>query len=322
MESIRILHASDLHIANIANLKSPIEHKTPKALWRALRYGNLATSYDPTLLKAFADFVLAQRMLNAILITGDIATTGDYPDLVKAHRFIEGEFSGAWFSGSQPGIFPESSICKARAPIWLLPGNHDRFIKRSPTFYEPGGVDFHRVFSKHWAGDVRSYPLLKKDTLAVAVIGADFSLRNSGDCGRSLINKYSQGRVYEDVLEQLELQTNSMRKNYWGDLIVLWAMHFPPDYPKISARLKLLDSSDLISSANKCGVAAVLTGHTHKRLKYSHGKMRFDVFCAGTVCEFRAKHGHSFQIINISANNLRVDNYEFDRTFADFRLAE
>ncbi|MDX6497270.1 MAG: Calcineurin-like phosphoesterase [Blastocatellia bacterium] len=318
MESIRILHASDLHIANIANLKSPIDHLSARSIWGTIRHRNVATSYDPSILKAFSDFVAASHPLDAILLTGDIATTGEYADLVRAHRFIGGRFSTAWFSG-YPGIFPDPELSRTLAPIWLIPGNHDRLTKTGNAF-NPGGHLFHKVFNDYWTGDVRSYPVIEKDSFAVAVIGADFSLRRSRDCRCPFLNKYAQGKVYDDVLKQLVLQTNSVRSTWLDELVVLWGIHFPPNYDDISRSMRLVDEESLISAANECGVDAILSGHTHKRLNYRHEGMQFDVLCAGTVSEFQPTQMNHFQIINVWANGSRVDNYEYSRLFAEFRL--
>src|SRR5207248_7567402 len=101
---------------------------------QSLKYRSLTTSYDPSILKAFSDFVAKQRLLDAILLTGDIATTGDYGDLVRAHQFIEGRCSGAWFSHYP--IFPDPPLSRTETPILLLPGNHDR-LDKTGKFFEP-----------------------------------------------------------------------------------------------------------------------------------------------------------------------------------------
>ena len=104
MESIRILHASDLHIAEFANLKSFAD--TPDsvtAFFGFLKHPSFANSYDPTILRSFADFVNRQASVDSILITGDIATTGDYPDLEIAHRFVEQGITFPWLSGGLVG---------------------------------------------------------------------------------------------------------------------------------------------------------------------------------------------------------------------------
>jgi 3',5'-cyclic AMP phosphodiesterase CpdA len=316
MESIRILHASDLHIARIASLKAPFEGFSIRNLLNSVRYRSLTTSYDPSILKAFSEFVTQQRRLDAVVLTGDIATTGEYDDLVEAHRFIQGGFATAWFS--HYSAFPNPSLSSS-VPIHLLPGNHDRLTKGA-NVYAPGGHLFHKVFAGHWVGDVRAYPIIAKRSLAVAIIGADFSLRDSKDCRYPLLNKYAQGRVYTDVLQQLVLQTQSERDNWGDELIVLWALHFPPGYRKLARNMRLIDDTDLIKAANECNVSAVLCGHSHEQLNYRRGEMHFEVLCAGTVSAFLPRERNHFQIINISPVGREVDSYEFDRAYGEFRL--
>jgi 3',5'-cyclic AMP phosphodiesterase CpdA len=318
MECIRLLHASDLHIARIANLKAPYEGFSIRNILQSLKYRSLTTSYDPSVLRAFSDFVSRHRLLDAVLLTGDIATTGDYDDLVEAFQFVDGRFSSAWFSHYP--AFPNPSLSQTDVPVFVLPGNHDRLSKTEGLF-EPGGTMFHRVFGDYWVGDVKAYPIIRKDSLAVAIIAADFSLRSSKDVHLAVLNKYAQGRVYEDVLQQLVLQTKSERENWTDDLIVLWAIHFPPSYRSISRSMKLLGESELIRAANECEVQAVLCGHTHKQLNYRRAKMHFQVLCAGTVSEHRPRERHHFQIITLNRNGMQLDSYEYDHAYADFRLA-
>ena len=101
-------------------------------------------------------------------------------------------------------------------PLGLLPGNHDRWVpyrtgQNSALFslgYDPGGKDFHRVFSSFWGpGDVRTFDFFK-DTFRVAVIAADLSLRRAKDAETfRLVNKHGQGKAYKDIVDELEAKT-------------------------------------------------------------------------------------------------------------------
>ncbi len=91
MASVRILHASDLHIAAVENITSPADRFTPGTIKDAALNRMLASSYDSSILLHLAKFAYQQAelgRLDAILLTGDIATTGSSEDLRKAHEFI------------------------------------------------------------------------------------------------------------------------------------------------------------------------------------------------------------------------------------------
>jgi 3',5'-cyclic AMP phosphodiesterase CpdA len=325
MDSIRILHASDLHIADIARLRSPLDAPKFRNFLRAVRYKAAATSYDPNILRAFGEFVRKQTDLRAIVLTGDIATTGDDKDLIKAFKFIDGPASTA--NPAFPySFYVEGSLEGIDIPIFLIPGNHDRFEKTFKIF-EPGGMGFHAIFSKYWDRDVQPFPVLDEGELTVAIIGADFSLRTSRDCRVPLLNKYAQGKVYSDVLDEMVAVTRRTRNETWSPaMVVLWAIHFPPDYPGEPRVMRLLNSRHFIKAANECGVEAILTGHTHKQLTYRTPRMNFQVYCAGTASEYQARYGHSFQILNITNSwrrpQIAVEHYEFKRDLAEFRLAK
>jgi len=321
MESIRILHASDLHIARVANLKSVADTSSSiTALFGFLRHPSFANSYDPTILQSFAEFVNNQSSLDAILFTGDIATTGDYPDLERAHRFVEAGITFPWLSG---GLM-EASLDKIRKTVWIMPGNHDRLERTTlPRKFTPGCREFHNVFDDFWDEDVRAYPLLNGSDFSVAVLAADFSLRSPKDCNPWPLNRYSQGRAYEDILEKLESKTKNLKRGHGGPIAILWAIHFPPEYPNIHSCMKLLKSEALIRAANDCGVRAVLAGHIHKRKRYRTTAMSFEVLCAGTATEHIPEEPNHFQILNIthtqSTFDIRLEHYEFDRRDVEFR---
>jgi len=320
MDSIRILHASDLHIARKEGIKSLIEPRSARQVLKSIKDRALATSYDASILQSFADFVRAQRSLDAILLTGDIATTGSYEDLIAAHRFVRGTTT-PWFSGSFR-IFSEPSLAGSEVPLWLLPGNHDRFIPNKLVGFAPGSREFHDVFQGMWDNDVRTYQTISRGDCSVTIIGADLSLRNLRDCGFKPWNMYAQGSARPDIVESLEEATAQARKaSDSRNTLVLWAIHFPPKYPGLSPRMKLLQSDAIIAAANRSGVRAVLTGHTHDGLEYRKPMMDFDVLCAGTASEFLSKHGNHFQILNIQNGKLRVEHYKFNREHAGFQHA-
>jgi 3',5'-cyclic AMP phosphodiesterase CpdA len=310
MASVRILHASDLHIANQENITSPADRFTPGTIKDAAVNRMLASSYDSGILLHLARFAYQQAqkgMLDAILLTGDISTTGSREDLQKSVDFIHepAEHGLGW-----QNAMGQARLADVGVPVWLLPGNHDRY---ETTFYGyvPGGNEFDDVFQNDWQGPVMCYDPITKSGLTVTVIAADFNLKRSRDSER-ILGWLAQGKVYDEILNELEATTKGLPR--YARQCVIWAMHFPPAYPKVSPYLELLDSELLILRANDCGIKAVLAGHTHDAVKYRRPNMKFDVFCAGTVSQAFAPEGNHFRIIEINsdgAGNVSINSEEY-----------
>jgi predicted phosphodiesterase len=325
MEPIRILHASDLHIARIAKLKSITTlkslFKSPRKFFNGVNRVRWANTYDPTVLRAFVDFISRTPDIDALLFTGDLATTGDFDDLAMAFRFFKDHDSAPWLYGPVKA-FSDPCLAGIELPVWLLPGNHDRFSKSGPGVFVPGGKEFHNVFSDYWNDDVKVYPKLttKSGLTSIVIVAADFSLRSADDCG-SWLNRYGGGKVYQDILDKLELETRLLTDAEHPGLTVFWAIHFPPAYPKLSRPMRLIDCEAVLSAASRCGVRAIMSGHTHVPRRYTTTGTNIEVFCAGTATEYDPNTSHHFQIVNIyDHSKIRIDHYGLDQS-GGFTLA-
>jgi 3',5'-cyclic AMP phosphodiesterase CpdA len=72
---------------------------------------------------AVAEFVYTERNgLDAIIITGDLATTGLPADLLPAERYVTEACTDKWLTSRQA-----PSLASHDLPIFLIPGNHDRY---------------------------------------------------------------------------------------------------------------------------------------------------------------------------------------------------
>jgi len=283
-----------------------------------------ATSYHPLALDSLVNFVLSQSELDAIILSGDIATTGFEHDLLKAKEFLDGPPAGAHAAGL-------SVLANIGPPVWILPGNHDRYTYTGQEwFFSPGGTLFDQVLSNHWSGKVKAYPPLRNagNRLSVLTLAADFCLKKSSDSTRlHRFNKLAQGRVYEEVLVALETETLSQqeqeRLNFPNhEILTLWAVHFPPAFEGLSTSKSLLQANDLVNKAEELDVQALLAGHTHIHKDYPATRY-VRVLCAGTATsnDNATKHCQIISIDRTSGQSsaIDVDHYEWDRDAVTFR---
>jgi 3',5'-cyclic AMP phosphodiesterase CpdA len=333
MASVTLLHISDLHISSVPAIPE-INRRSPGNLINTVSKGIFAASHSNSKLGAIVNLVNAeQKKLDAIVITGDIATTGLDHDLNKALEFVDGPppISGGSISGGVPFLGSLSTpigslptLMGTHLPIFLLPGNHDRYKHLLGGLgYAPGGRNFHKWFGGYWTDDVNVNVVTKED-FAVGVIAADFSLRGRGDSKRPKSkNSYAQGKVYPDILQKLKNVTQSFKdENTEKDIFIIWAIHFPPVNPHIRSYMKLIGDDSLVALANRLGVALILSGHTHNPFELSSPKMKFRVLCAGSAAQFDCPEGNHCQIISINNEDegcwVGVRHFEFDSRTVKF----
>ncbi|HET6852206.1 MAG TPA: metallophosphoesterase [Pyrinomonadaceae bacterium] len=283
-----------------------------------------ASSYHPHALDSFVNFALSRSDLHAVVLSGDIATTGFEYDLLKAKEFLDGP-------KPSPYAASESVLSNAGIPVWILPGNHDRYTYTGHEwFFSPGGTLFDQILSDHWSGKVKSYPALRDpdERLSVLVIAADFSLQHANDSTLlHRFNKLAQGRVYEEVLATLEKETLSRQEAERSefpehDLVTLWAVHFPPAFEPLSKSKSLLQADNLVNKADKLNIAAFLAGHTHIYKDYSV-KPRVRVLCAGSATQHDSSMKHC-QIVSVKRTSgksypIDVTHYEWDKDRVTFQ---
>jgi len=304
MATIRLLHISDPHICKFLGIRQLAKDISIK---KTLANYTFAGKYSPKKLSAFLRFIRRrQSTLNGVILTGDIATTGRDIDLKKAFEIVKNRIEPI-------GI-----------PLGLLPGNHDRWVpyrtgQNSALFslgYDPGGKDFHKVFSGFWGpGDVRTFDFFK-DRFRVAVIAADLSLRRAKDAETlRLVNKHGQGMAYKDIVDELEAKTLASTSDEDTPTVVIWAIHFPPYSPDIGNDMRLLLQGELVDRAQSLGVPLVLAGHSHVPRAYAILTKNVRVFCAGSLTEHSQSRNNLF-IINVehlgSNYSIGLEHYEYD----------
>lgn len=326
MNKIRILHISDLHIAQRPRSVSWLDEAKLRLSFGSfcdLDYENSkASSFCQGKLEELKNLIDKLEPLDGLMVTGDIATTGRRPDLLKARSFFYGHQRELNFDFAVRG-FPDLVDNKIKE-IMLMPGNHDRYLD-SILGFEPGGDDFDEIFIDHWQSKTESW-ILPADTFEVGVISADFTLYSLYDAeallfldrmtfGQTLpkwVCAFAQGKVYEEILKELKIKTLGMRDEIKARNkvpVILWATHFPPAYPHSESFFpqmfyadhlhKLIGEEDLIEAANDCKVSAILCGHVHKRHDYPVENLNCRVYCAGSATQFYAPDGNSCQLFEI-----------------------
>jgi len=268
MAVIRILHLSDLHLAGrnrpryevVARLKLPL------------------SVYQPDVLLAVSEIITNWRNeIDGILITGDIATTCSLDDLIFA-RDILSRYIHSCLIDNKKLKHPLEDFNK---PVIIVPGNHDRFTNLAAF---PGN-NFYQIFSSSWyagIGGVQIFSLPNSESPLLSIISTDFSLEHVRDSS-CWFGHFGQGKVYHDRLKSLILRTEEINKNH-PYCSIIWMIHFAPQFERhyqLDPRMVLVDSNDLIESAEKVGVKYIFCGHTHQYADYTAGD-GVQIHCAGT----------------------------------------
>lgn len=358
MPSVNILHASDLHISLHKQLRSPLDRLGDLGdPWDASASGiadklritkNLVTSwwkkmavssYDPEILESLAEFIyenarrkldendvefeeLGEDKLDAVVLTGDLATTGREDDIERVVKFLNARHNRLLPHKADENDYRGATLSAVRVPVMYMPGNHDRYVPSRgrynrifPTFFMPGGRNFDYKLTDYRAHPVRKIEVTATSpgsaNLRVVVLAADFSLEQFDD-HEGFYGWLAQGKAYSNIRRELGLLTGQLQAEKSADetLCVIWAIHFPPEFPGGPDHGKLIGEKKFIGKANSVGVGAVLAGHTHKQLTYRNTGMSFDVFCCGTTTQHEpqalmnvAKGGNFFQVITVASNN-------------------
>lgn len=241
MAVFRILHASDFHFARVAHqvgipdwLQAWLgNNQLPQGIWAPV------SSQGDIYVSAFAAFVDANRLgLDGLVVTGDLATTGNPADIRAAYRFLYSPAAqGHLNRRGKPTL--EAAGKERKVPLLYLPGNHDRFR----SYHLPGGRTFDRYLGGAWqpGQGAQLLHIFERDGETLILIGVDFSLRAS-DLGGLVMGLpfgyLGRGRVYPKRLRQLRKLTRKAKEAH-PQSALLWLLHFEPEATDPS--LALLD---------------------------------------------------------------------------------
>ena len=278
--AFRIAQISDLHIA-LTPFR--VQHSFGSSMNPKARRSFFQTSHDiDVLLRLRHHLGTRRREIDILLVSGDIAATGTRADLWRARDLIVTPTSVV----SQFAETPPLSYVAAKFPIFMVPGNHDRFKNDVGV---PGGKDFDSVFGACWGGGLRGvyarkYPD-KGQVDELVLIGADFCFSAISPKHAAFWRLPGQGIVCTDVLSKLREKTLSVIARFPNAGIV-WVIHFPP-IPRSKLRrrercLLLRQGEKLLALAGECGIGLILAGHLHRNsADFLHNSTR--VWCAGSA---------------------------------------
>jgi 3',5'-cyclic AMP phosphodiesterase CpdA len=303
--TVRILQLSDLHMA-----VTPNRYGLPDVLQQLhaaqgverlelfaslMRRDSLLGSHSPVLATAVEKWFDANSHdIDAIIVTGDLATTGEMSDLLIAKNWLD-------------ELAPFT-------PVAVMPGNHDRFQGES-TLYQPGCSNFDTLF-RSWTCGQGVQTLWSGG--GVTVIGADLSLQAGDQGDEFLVGHLGRGRVHEETIEALHEQSWPIVQR--GD-VLLWAIHFEPG---CSDETLALLNEELLADELKSNVghydtpmpSAIICGHTHQasRVKQFAG---VPVLCCGSTMQ-RSENGNWLNVVEIDGGKVTLRPFRYNEGSGSF----
>lgn len=287
-ESFRLVHLSDLHFN--ANPRSPrgsgthlfVSRHDPRAVQAV--HGQLANA--------------APSSIDAVVISGDVASSGDSSDLKLGRAFVD-------------GLSQLSSVRR----VLVIPGNHDRYQDNGLSFFAPGNPEFERHFPQHRAFDVNLLADISRPGGRLVLIGIDLCLNPLDPTIRfTTLQQPGCGAAYASVLGRAERLTSFVRSQ--GPAYVVWVCHFPPDAQR--STLQLINDVSLVRSAQAVDINLALFGHTHSNgvVNMRHANRRGMVLATTTEHALTAKkrEERSFAVLDIevdSSGSGRVDQRHY-----------
>jgi hypothetical protein len=334
MATFNIVHLSDFHFGEVSDRKKA---------WRPLSQKNkkIPATHDSTLAELVARWVYfrAEQLessgdrLDAMILTGDLATTGLKEDLNVALNYIDSNPTRLWYrspTADEPPTLPlrHRATLKGLADLCLLvPGNHDRFKNND---CDAGGIEFDTVFDAFWAKNLNGViatviPKKKSEednaSDYLALIGADGCLRSGSDATDPWLHQMCQGYLYNNTFEAMKLKTEEAQRLYPG-VVVVWFIHFPPT--GIVHSWERLRYYERLEQASKTyNVAFVLSGHTHLKEVYP-AKLGSTIWNGGSATQFAEKRGHWIHFLQLEVTQgmlIRAtrDNFLWDNNIGNWR---
>lgn len=300
-ESFRLFHISDLHLA-----ASTYYTERGRSFLRS--YGLKETAerhFRPAqlaLLKAVARAAYLSSPLDAILITGDLANWGDVESLQAALRFVAADPADTWHDTE--GL---PTLRGRDVPLYLLPGNHDRYSQGVGGWGGAGGTHFDEVFKDYWNVGQGVNGFVLKQSLGI-VIG-DLTLASSFHGTTFLGGLWGQGKAYIERVAFMRVMTQLLREQY-SNIPIIWAVHFAPGFEGLPRDLQLIDDGRLIQAAQDMDIRYILCGHTHEPRDYPVGAGNsVKVLCVGSASQ-RNAHRNTLNLLEIKTEDGTIAGFD------------
>jgi hypothetical protein len=339
MAVFNAVHLTDLHFGSVPNRTNALQANTIRRKLGSIWQGStkLPATQDQGIAERAAAWVYdksarlqaAGDTLDALVLSGDLATTGLQADLDAALQYIDAPPVNGHFRAprtGEPPNGPHLATIAGLAKTFLIPGNHDRYQNNGG---DAGGMLFDQVFASYWARNTHGViaSILEKpvpgsssnEVEHLALIGVDACLRQNSHAN-GIGRHWGQGHVYSNTSTELEAKTNFARARY-PDIAVIWVVHFPPHL--VGATEQLLHH-DLIEKASKrLRVSLILSGHTHENHVYPAGAGS-TIWNGGSATQFAESRGNWIQCLDVEIVKNRFvkatrRNYSWDTNMGDFQ---
>lgn len=348
METFRLLHISDLHLsAKHIGWINEFSAKTgfvPGWLLRQLFSGKnvfYPSTFDQDIAIAAARHISRQAyQVDALIASGDLATTGSELDLNAARDFLLGNLPTTW-SANRYLRYP---LIQPGMPTIIMPGNHDRYKTDAASWLQPGCANFENVFGPEWnltahQNDLITHALpglkevrlfkLTKGAEQLLIFCIDFTLRARADADGAF-GWVGQGKAYDDIIARLTEYILMHKEQHGSNDAICWVTHFPPakpDGPATRDILRLLDENHLLKAADDCQVDFMMAGHLHEQRQYSMNSDTHStaIFCAGSMCSVEKDEDDlngfleiEFDIHGGKVSRLQHIDYKYDEDASAF----
>lgn len=284
---IRIAHISDLHIASEPNRVNRIFDGSSEYIYKDSKKSLLKpTSYKPRSLARILEYINKEKF-NYILLTGDIATTGQRQDLNISYDMLTGK------QQIKDSIF--GITFKEHNKLLLLPGNHDRYKK----LFRPAGKNFNQIYKSYWKNDeVNTKIIIDAHGNKIALIQIDFSLADNSKNPKQWLGN---GKVYKTTLKKIRDVVIEIKKEY-ENIEILCATHFAPSCSDSS--LALINEEKFIKLLNKYDIKHIFCGHTHEEKIYKENDI--NIYCAGSASSCADNNSFLIHTIEFKKDNFSI----------------
>ncbi len=346
-EEFRVAHISDLHIADSPSSLHVISLITGGitsfseiltgvgSLARIV--GQLSSYDDVAALKLCEFFEDMGDKVDALIVTGDLATTGSEGDLRAANKFLSSGGLNTRLKVAGSNRLNAAAIANSVPFCFYVPGNHDRF---QGNRFKPGGklLDSSATgfFKSNWtlnSGSVTKQltknprfksVLINKQSESLGVILGDLSLPKTNHFNP--LAYLGKGLISEKLATEFQAETLACKKFDTPSGVpcaIAWAIHFPPFWAQATAakaskvdHLILEGENWLEKYALQSGVRHIFAGHRHESRRYLIGNGDITVHVAKSATAFENRHDLGFYIHNISVSNGEIsgvisDNYVY-----------